>query len=345
MNSPDYEFLSAPLPVVTALHLITLTLHFAAMGTLFGGLGALLLARVPDRHARPGARRLVRLLPSLMAATVTLGVAPLLFLQLVYHRQAYAAAIASAWLWLAVPAAAMAAYFLLYAGAGRPGDPNGAQPLGAGSWIAFGLLAFVALVYSSVFTLAETPGALAATWSANASGFAINPDFARWVPRWLHMVTGALAVGSFALAAFGRDDEKLFPAARGLYLWSMIAAMLLGVATLAGLGDGIAPYMRSAAVWWMLVSLALALGSLHLLFRKKLVASGALLFVSLFAMVVNRHLARLVALDGALDPSTLPVRPQWGVFALFLLCFVAMLAVGGWMLRLYFSARAETPAH
>jgi hypothetical protein len=98
MNAPAYEFLSAPLRVVTLLHLVTLTLHLAAMATLFGGLGALLLARVPGKHDLPAARRFTKLLPTLMAATVTLGVAPLLFLQLVYHRQAYAAAIASAWL-------------------------------------------------------------------------------------------------------------------------------------------------------------------------------------------------------------------------------------------------------
>jgi len=343
MNVQESEFLSAPLSVVTLLHLVTLTLHFVAMGATFGGLGALLLVRVPSGETSPGARRLIRLLPSLMAATVTLGVAPLLFLQLVFHRQAYAAAIASAWLWLAVPAAVLVAYLLLYSSAWRVGVSEGGSTLGASAWVAFTLLAFVALVYSSVFTLAETPGAIVATWSVDPSGLAINPDLARWLPRWLHMVAGALVVGSFALAVFGRDDEKLFPAARNLCLWSLVGAILLGVATLAGLGDGIAAYMRSAAVWWMLGSFALSLGALHFLFRRRFVASGALLFVSLFAMVANRHVARLVALDGTFDPRTLPVRPQWSVFALFLVCFVAMLAVGAWMLRLYFASRDPAP--
>ena len=78
-------------------------------------------------------------------------------------------------------------------------------------------------------------------------------------------------------------------------------------------------------------------------FHRKLPAAGALLFLSLFGMVVNRHLARLVVLGDAFSPAEMAVRPQWGVFALFLLCFVAMLAVGAWMLRLYFTSRAPTP--
>ena len=122
MNLPAYEILPAPLWLLTLLHLLTLTLHFAAMGLLFGGLGALLLTRLPERWSRPGAQRLVRLLPTLMALTVTLGVAPLLFLQLVYHRQVYAAAIVSAWFWLALVVAAAIAYLLFYAATMGHGD-------------------------------------------------------------------------------------------------------------------------------------------------------------------------------------------------------------------------------
>jgi hypothetical protein len=240
-----------------------------------------------------------------------------------------------------VPAAAIAAYYLLYARAWR-GDAAKSKATGNGPAlvVAFVLLAFISLVYSSVFSLAETPKALAAAWSADPSGLVVNPEWGRWLPRWLHMVAGALALGAFALAVFARDDGRLFPAARRICLGSLIAAILLGAGALAGLAGGLGPWMRSAAPWWTLGSLLLALGALHLLFRRKLLAAGALFSVSLFAMVVQRHVGRLVALDGVLDPATLPVRPQWDVFALFLLCFVAMLGVSAWMLRTFFAARA-----
>lgn len=334
---PSYEFLSVPLWIVTLLHLVTLTLHFVAMGALFGGVGVLLMGRRDERWRTPAVRRYVQLLPTLMAFTVTLGVAPLLFLQLVYHRTAYAAAIVSGWFWLAVVAAVIAAYYLLYAAAlGRE------ERIGRRLGLAFLFLLFVSLVYSSVFTLAERPETLAAAWAANPAGTSLNPEVGRWVPRWLHVVAGALTLGAFAVAFAARDDEELFASARTSYLWSMVAAIVLGVGALAGLGDDLVGYMRSPAVWWMLGSLLLAAGSLHLLWKRRVGAAGTLLFGSLFAMVVQRHLARLVVLGDALDPGAIPVRPQWGVFALFLVAFVLMLGVIGWMLRLFFGGRAET---
>lgn len=334
MNAPDYEFLSAPLGWITLLHLVTLTLHFVAMGALFGGLGALLLLPAGDKWREPQVRSAVRLLPTLMALTVTLGVAPLLFLQLVYHRQVYAAAIVSAWYWLGLVAAAIGAYYLLYAAAFAAAADRlrGAKRLAT----AFALLLFVSLVLSSVLTLAETPATLVAAWAHDASGTVLNPDFARWIPRWMHLVAGALTLGSFGLAFFVRNEKRLYGPASRLALATMLAAILLGVAALAGLGSALRPFMRSAGIWWLLGSLLTALGAMHFLLRRRLVPAAILLLASLVGMVVQRHLARLLVLGPAFDPGAMSVRPQWGVFALFLSCFVGMLATIAWMLHLFF---------
>ncbi len=334
MNPPAYEFLSAPPWILALLNVLTLTLHLAAMGALFGGLGILLGVRLPGKWSRPAVRRLVRLAPTLVAVTVTLGVAPLLFVQLVYHRQVYAAAIVSAWYWLAVVGLVIAAYFLLYARAfaDRRPAPRGALRIA----IAFALLLPVSMVLSSVFTLAETPRMIANAYAAASTGWALNPDLGRWLPRWLHLLAGALALGAFYVTASAHDDVELRHAARTAYLWTMAAAMLLGFGALAGLGEGLLPYLSSPAAWWMAGSLLLALASLHLIYRDRILGSGILLALSLAGMVEQRHLARLLALRGTLDPATMTIRPQWSVFALFLICFVAMAATVGWMLVLFF---------
>lgn len=95
MNLPDYHFLPAPLWLVTALHLVTLTLHFAAMNFLVGGLIVILFGRTRDKWSDPTVTKYFKLFPAAVAATVTLGVAPLLFVQLVYPRPLYAASITS----------------------------------------------------------------------------------------------------------------------------------------------------------------------------------------------------------------------------------------------------------
>lgn len=342
MNATAYDFLSAPLPLITLLHLVTLTLHFAAMGALFGGTGALLLLRVDGKWQHPRIQAMVRLLPTLLALTVTLGVAPLLFLQLVYHRQVYSAAIASAWLWLALVVAVIVAYYLFYAAAFASRDD---RLRGGGLLaVAFALLLFVSLVFSAVFTLAETPATLAAAWARNTAGTVLNPEVGRWIPRWLHLVAGALTLGGFTLLVVVRDDERLVAAVRRFTLAAMLVAIVLGFGALFGLGSALPAFLRSSGLWWLAMSLLTALGALRLLFRRRFVAAGALLAVSLFGMVALRHVARLIVLGSAIDPGAMPVRPQWDVFTLFLVCFVAMLATIAWMLRLFFASGSPSRA-
>ena len=62
--------------------------------------------------------------------------------------------------------------------------------------LAFLALLFVSLVLSSVFTFAERPSAIAEAWAADPSGLVLNPELGRWLPRWLHLVAGALVIGS-----------------------------------------------------------------------------------------------------------------------------------------------------
>jgi hypothetical protein len=72
-------------------------------------------------------------------------------------------------------------------------------------------------------------------------------------------------------------------------------------------------------------------------FKKKFLATGLLLFLSLLAMVSTRHLLRLIVLEGEFDPSSIPVVPQWTLFAVFLVCFAAAIGAVAYMLKLYFS--------
>lgn len=336
---PDHNFLPAPLWLITVLHVVTLTLHFVAMNFLVGGIIAVLFTGVTNRWEDPTVAKFVKLFPTVMAVTVTLGVAPLLFLQLVYYQQVYSASIVSGWFWLAVVPVIVVSYYLLYAvSLGRTGK-------GVLLFLALLGLLYVSFVYSTVFALAERPEMIRRLYAATCqSGLIINTEPGTWAFRWLHMLLGAVTVGAFFVGLLGRDDPPLFQFGRRFFLWGMAGAMVLGLVYLLTLGDVLLPLMRSAAIWLIVVALVLSLGALHFFFKKRFVPAGLLLFLSLLGMVVVRHTLRLFLLEGEFDPAQIPVRPQWPVFVIFLVCFVVAIALVAVMIRMYFAGRSHRTA-
>ena len=339
MTLPDYHFISAPLWLVTTLHLLTLSLHLAAMSCLFGGALIVLWAGVRKQWAGPDAAGFVRVLPAATAATVSLGVAPLLFLQLVYPRQVYAAAIVSGWFWLAVIGAVITAYYAFYRTSFQA-HRTGQVSLGLLALAALGLL-YTSLVYSSVFALAEQPDLLRALYAKDQSGWVWNPALGAYGLRWLHMVLGALTVGGFFVSVVGQKAPAMAATGRAALVGGMAATAAVGFLYLLSLDADLPIYMRTPAMPVLVVALALALAALHLHSRKRLALAGLCLFLSVFGMVYLRHVLRLVRLRGSFDLAAWRIAPQWSPFLLFLVCFILMLVVLIWMARLFFRPEPE----
>jgi len=337
---PGYEFISVPLWLITTLHIVTLALHFAAVGFLFGGLVVLLGGRIEDRWHNATVRQYVTLLPTAMAATITLGVAPLLFTQLVYHRQIYAAAIIGAWFWLLILVLAAVAYYLLY-GASFMAS---ASPLAKWLFPAALALLGISFIYSSVFSLAERPDAMKALYAATQSGWGLNPHLGDYLLRWLNMIAGAVAVGGLSFALLARNDEAAFRAGRTFFLGGVIGGIGIGVCRVALLGPELDPFLHSVAFGASMAGAMLALGALFLFTRQKLPLSALLLFLSIVSLVSARHAMRVVRLGETPSPAVTNVQPQWGIFLVFLVCFVLALGLVAYMVRAYFCQRTNEPA-
>jgi hypothetical protein len=337
MNLPDYHFLSAPLWLVTLLHLLTLSLHFIAMNVLFGGTIITLWASARNRWDGTQAVGFSRLFPAATAATVTLGVAPLLFLQLVYPRQVYASAIVSGWFWLLVIAAVIVAYYAFYR-ASFSGQRTGRVNLAMLALAAAGLF-YVSLVYSSVFSMAEQPALIRSLYAKNQSGWVWNPAVGSYALRWLHMVLGALTVGGFFVGVMGRNHPKVLASGKAAFVGGMGVAAVAGFAYLVWLAPYLEALMRSPAIWSLVIAILLSLAALHFFFRSQYWPAGVALFLSVFGMVYVRHVVRLLRLQAGFDPASWRIAPQWSPFLLFLVCFVLMLAVLAWMFWLFFSPR------
>jgi len=332
MGLPESNLLPGPLWLLTVLHLLTLTLHFVAMNFVLGGTLAVLFGRFgSDRWNNPTVKRLVKLLPSGMAAAINLGVAPLLFLQVVYPKQVYSASIVSGWFWLSIVLATAVAYYGFYAASfTRRGGGAKALFLGAA---AVGLL-YVSAVFTSVLSLAEMPALARSLYAEDQSGLVFNPELRSWVWRWCHMVLAAVSVGGFFVWLVARDDETGFKVGKSLFIGAMAVTSVAGFLHLLTLGPIMAPLMRGAGAWWLTAGVGLAFVSLRYYLQKRFLATGSLLFGSIASMVVLRHTIRLIRLGEELVIP--PLRAQWLVLGIFLVCFVIALAVFAWMLKLFF---------
>lgn len=327
--TPETAYLSAPLWLIDWLHIITLTAHFVAMNFLLTGVIAVLFGKFTDRWNHPTVQKILKLLPTAMAFTISFGVAPLLFTQLVYHKQVYSASIIGAWYWLMILVAALILYYLLYLASFKLAK---SRNIGVILSLALACIGYISFIYSNVFSLAENPALMHTLYAADQQGLSLNPEIGSWIFRWLHMLLGAITVGGFAVGYIGRDNEEGYQVGKFLYFFGMLAAMLFGFLYMMTLVDYLKEFMRSSAIWWLTASIFLSLGSLHFYFKKRFLPAGAMLLVSLVGMVVIRHEVRLMRLRDVFDPATLPVKPEWGVITLFLFCFLLAVALLWYMI-------------
>lgn len=344
MYLPSYEFLPAPFWLITLFHVVTLTLHFIAMNFVLGGVVIVLWGKFGNRWEDPTVRRFIKLFPSALAATITFGVAPLLFVQLLFPKQVYSAAIVSGWFWLAIIPAIIVAYYLFYAASFSIEKNAKSSRLQWMLSIALLMLVYVSYIYSSVFSLAERPDLVRAMYESNQTGLIINPNMGDYIIRWLHMLFGAITVGGFFVGVIGKDNPPAYRIGKLFFMMGMGVASLFGFIYLLTLGEILLPFMRSPAIWILTVGIVLSVGSIHFFLKKRFVPSGAMLFTGVLSMVIARHYVRLLSLQPSFDPSTLPVSPQWTILAIFIFCFLAMIALMVYMFRLFFRVTRDSPA-
>lgn len=353
LPSPDVLPLPAPVWLFKSLLHLTFFLHLLAMNFLLGGA---ILSVVNRLRGGDGSNAIARWiegkLPTTMALTVTLGVAPLLFVQAVYGQLLYTSSVLLAWPWWFVVPVLIVAYYAAYSLSFRS-EKHAGLLRGAGWVLMLGLL-YVSHVYVHNMSLAIRPEYWAAIYHGDPSGLNSNyGDPSLW-PRWLHFLFAAVAVAGLAVGWVGarrvRDGDPLGrEMLRQGNLWFLVlTAMQYGVGTWFLLSlprETIMQFMGQSAVATVafLASLALPLGALmtaalavrHPQPLRLMNVSMAHLLATVAAMIVVRDQARDHMLRGVFESSQLQVEPQWGVLGLFLVLLVVGLGAVVWMLRRY----------
>jgi hypothetical protein len=309
-------------------------------------------------YAREFVSRFVRVAPALVAATVTFGVAPLLFLQVLYGRVFFVSSILMAWLWLGV----VPLVLLLYAGAyalSLRHDRATPRWLHAAAAV---LLIAVSLLYTANMTLMLRADQFGSLYAASGRGWHLNAGDPTFWPRWLHTLLGAVAVSGLATATFGLARRAARPEfarwavrygagaaawatafnavtgawwAGALPAWSL--ERLTGATPAAAvLAAGIVVGLATLA---LLVTLARGTASLAL----ALAAIGAML-LTIVAMILTRDTVRTAALEHAGFAQTTWVAPQWGPILIFFVLLVVSLATVAWLAHALWRAWAPQAA-
>lgn len=355
--------LPGPVWLMTTLLLVTFTLHVFAMNAAFGGglwtVWNLIRGRKSEHpFSRRLAQELAKALPIVLAFTITLGVAALLFVQVLYGQFLYTSSILVGAVWMCVIPLVIAAYYGYYYVSYTA--EQGRKRTAVVAALSVLCLAIIAFIFSNNMTLMLRPDRWMSMYRANPSGWHLNLGDMALYPRYLHMVIGAIAVFSAILASVGkwkmnsdfeygrwivRRAATVFAITTGLQflvgMWLLLAqprniAMIFLRDPIAGSIFGVALLTVVCAVLLMLIG-AIAerpTGLVH--------AGLAMTVVTVALMVVMRHLLRQAYLKPYLNFDSMPVSPQTSVIVIFLVLFVGGLATVGYMLRLLGNAKRET---
>ena len=351
----DPNPLPAPFWVFKLLLVVTFFLHILAMNFMLGGAVLALVAKWRPKNRETNNRvffDIAKKLPSLLPATITLGIAPLLFVQVLYGQFFYTSSIVVAWPWFLVLVVLTVAYYGFY----YVSFQNGQNPGKAGGVMLLSvvLIFIIGFVYSNNLTLSQTPGRWGAKYFANPSGWNLNLSEPTLIPRFLHFFTAAVAVGGLllvfiAFAKWKRDADyarHLFQFGGKAFMYATMAQFIVGIWFLASLprdmrtlflGDNV------AATVLLVIGVLGAIGAIFLMaeaLRKENVRLAAyyvsgITGVVILSMSVMRDILRDAYLKPYFHSEQFAVKTQWSVFPLFLVLFIAGVILWFVMLKRY----------
>jgi len=329
--SPDPLPLPAHPSLLWALLMLTFFLHVIAMNFVLGG-------SILAVFARSRAQWLIKAMPMLVAAAITFGVAPLLFLQALYGRLFFSSSVLMAWFWLAIVPLLILAYYGTYASAFRERVAR-VVPI-----VVALLFVGISFIQSNNMTLMLHPERFLSMFLADARGVQLNFADATLFPRWLHMLLGAVAVATAGFAVVGAAKRDAWAMRFGA-LWFSVATVLNVVTGMWWVGtlprEVLLRFMGGSplATLWLGGGIALGFAALAMMFMAagsaepaKLVKGGASMTLgTVLLMILARDEVRHGMLDLAGFRVVNAIAPQWEVIAIFAVLLVAALVTTGWM--------------
>lgn len=191
------------------LLLLTFPLHLLAMNAMLGGLAIGIVQHLQGGTLQKQlAHRIAIALPLVIAFVVNFGVAPYLFIQVLYGQFLYSSSVLMGVFWILIVPVLIIAYYGAYLY-----DFRFTKLGSAGPWVAvlsFSLLVLIGFFFSNNMLLMATPDQFGEYFS-NKNGTLLSFGQPGFWPRFLHMLFGALAIGGVFVALLGRFRKSVHP--------------------------------------------------------------------------------------------------------------------------------------
>jgi hypothetical protein len=345
--------LPAPAWLLLVLSVFTLILHLLAMNFLLGGSVILTVSSFVGRRNlqhREFVRRVSQALPPVVAFTITLGVSPLLFLQLVYGQLFYTSSVLMAWAWLAVVLLVLLGYYGVYWFNLDQADLGPRAP-----WVILVtavLFLVVAFIFTQNMSFMLRPQDFYTRYLTHVVGRGLGMVSLASLARWLHFVVAALAIGGLGVALLSRlwrnEVPELATWARAYGVKWFIAGTLIqflsGLWFLSTLSADVRQgFLGGDRISTGVIALAIVLALLAISSApRSIFASSVAIVGTISLMAVARHLVRVASLRPFFDPRALPVQDQWPVFFIFVVFLVGGLVTVSWMLYVFFRPAPRT---
>ena len=323
------------------LLMLTFPLHLFAMNAMLGAaLTAFISHLVPGRPHRELSHELAKALPFLVAFTVNLGVAPLLFVNVIYGHLLYSSTVLMGLFWLAVIPIMILAYYMIYI------YDFSFKKLGNMAMFlllaALALLMTVGFIFTNNMTMMISPTSWS-RWFAAPGGTLLNLADPTLLSRYLHMMTGSLAVGGLFVALYARtvlkNDAEVAEAGTKLgmqlFTWLTGLQLLVGSWYLLTLPTEVMKRFMGSnmiATGLLAAGILLAVASLITGYQRKVMPTLWLTLPLVYVMSFMRDSVRTGYLVPYFDMTKVPANVQWSPLIFFLVTLVAGLAVVIWML-------------
>ena len=332
------------------LHLlltVTTFLHFIAMNIMLGtGFIAFSLPFWRGDDVMPLNAHIAKTLPYSIAFTINLGVAPLLFLQVLYGQFFYTSSILMGVYWLSIFGILIVSYYAAYAYR-LAADRTGMGRL----YITAAVLSLlgVSLLFSNNISIMQMPEVWT-NYFSDRTGWLLNFSDPVLLPRYLHFMASAVAIGGLAIALYfeilkrrgATDGDEWIKLGCNWFTYATIINFGIGFWFLGALPEAAYnPATLGGKIFFVMMigSVATIIPSVAYAQTGRIISATAWALVTVLLMTLARDILRLTYLKPYFSLSDLPYIPQYSPFILFLLTFLGGIYLVGWMLKLVWNSK------